>query len=58
MSILLSQRQIRFSGTTVIRPNNLDTTNLTVGESLTVGDFVYIPRTNGNLSFRYVGGNQ
>lgn len=57
MSILVSQEEIAFSGTTRICPDAMDTTNLSVGRSLTLGDFVWIPRTNGNLSFRWIGGN-
>lgn len=61
MGIDVSEKQVAFTGgenpSTVIRPNSMNTTNLTVMESLTLGDFAFIPRTNGNLSFRYTGGS-
>lgn len=61
MGIGVSEKQVAFTGgenpSTVIRPNSMNTTNLTVQESLTLGDFAFIPRTNGNLSFRYTGGS-
>lgn len=61
MGIDISEKQVEFTGgenpSTVIRPNSMNTTNLTVMESLTLGDFAFIPRTNGNLSFRYTGGS-
>ena len=61
MGIGVSEKQVAFTGgenpSTVIRPNSMNTTNLTVKESLTLGDFAFIPRTNGNLSFRYTGGS-
>ena len=59
MGIGVSQERIVFTGgenpTTVILPNALQTTNLQVGSRLDIGNFALIPRTNGNLSLRYVG---
>lgn len=42
---------------TVIRQDEMETTNLRVGVRLDVGGFALIPRSNGNLSLRYVGGS-
>ena len=44
-----------FSEGTVLTPSRMNTTSLHVDSRLDVGDFSYIPRTNGNLSFRYTG---
>lgn len=57
MSVRISQEQVAFTGTTVITPNRMDTTRLGVGERLDLGDFSFLPRTNGNLSFRYTASN-
>ena len=60
MGIGVSEQRVVFTGgadpTTVITPNAMGTTNLTVGVRLDVGGFSLIPRTNGNLSLRYTGG--
>ena len=60
MGINVSEQQVAFTGgkdpTTVITPNEMETTNLRVGTRLDLGDFSFLPRTNGNLSFRYTGG--
>ena len=53
MSVRISEQQVAVTGTTVITPNRMDTTRLGVGERLDLGDFSFLPRTNGNLSFRY-----
>ena len=62
MGIGVSEKRVVFTGgkdpTTVITPNAMETTNLTVGTQLDVGNFSLIPRTNGNLSLRYTGGTQ
>ena len=62
MGIGVSEKRVVFTGgkdpTTVITPNAMETTNLTVGTRLDVGNFSLIPRTNGNLSLRYTGGTQ
>lgn len=61
MGIGVSEKRVIFTGgedpTTEIYPDRMKTTNLYVGERLDLGDFSFIPRTNGNLSFRYTGGN-
>lgn len=60
MGINVSEKKVGFTGgadpTTVITPNEMETTNLRVGAQLDIGKFSFIPRTNGNLSFRYTGG--
>ena len=60
MGINVSEQQVAFTGgkdpTTVITPNQMETTKLVVGERLDLGEFSYLPRSNGNLSFRYIGG--
>ena len=60
MGINVSEKKVAFTGgkdpTTVITPNAMETTNLTVGVRLDLGDFSLIPRTSGNLSLRYTGG--
>ena len=60
MGINVSEQQVAFTGgkdpTTVITPNEMETTNLRVGTRLDLGDFSFLPRANGNLSFRYTGG--
>ena len=60
MGIHVSEEQVAFTGgsdpTTVITPNAMQTTDLTVGTRLNMGAFSWIPRTNGNLSLRYTGG--
>ena len=62
MGIGVSEKRVVFTGgkdpTTVITPNAMETTNLTVGTRLDVGNFSLIPRTNGNLSLRCTGGTQ
>ena len=60
MGIGVSEQRVIFTGgqdpTTVITPNAMETTNLTVGIRLDLGDFSWIPRTNKNLSLRWMGG--
>lgn len=60
MGINVSERQVAFSGgtdpTTVITPTEMETTNLRIGKRVDVGDFAFIPRSNGNLSLRFMGG--
>lgn len=59
MGLGISQERIVFTGgnspTTVVRPNDMQTTNLRVNTRLDLGNFSFIPRTNGNLSFRCTG---
>ena len=59
MGIRVSENQVCFTGgddpTTVVRPDNMETTRLTVGSRLDLGNFSFLPRTGGNLSFRYTG---
>ena len=61
MGIGVSEKRVIFTGgndpTTVITPNAMETTNLTVGVRLDLGCFSWIPRTNKNLSLRWTGGN-
>lgn len=60
MGINVSEKQVAFTGgtdpTTVITPNDMKTTNIKVNTRLDLGNFSFLPRTNGNLSFRYTGG--
>ncbi len=60
MGIGVSQERVIFTGgvspTTVITPNGMTTTDLTVLSRLDLGNFSLLPRTNGNLSLRYTGG--
>lgn len=63
MGINVSEQQVEFSGgaqapTTLIKPTEMETTNVRVKTRLDVGGFALIPRTNGNLSLRYTGGNE
>lgn len=59
MGIRVSEEQVLFLGgespTTAIYPDAMQTTRLSVARRLDVGDFSFLPRTNGNLSFRYTG---
>ena len=59
MGIGVSEQRVVFTGgdnpTTVIYPNEMHTTNIRVLERLDLGEFSFLPRTNGNLSFRYTG---
>lgn len=59
MGIQVSENQVLFLGgsdpTTAIYPDAMETTKLSVGKRLDLGDFSYLPRTGGNLSFRYTG---
>lgn len=61
MGIGISEQRVIFTGgssaTTVIRPDEMETTNLRIGSRLDLGKFSFLPRTNGNLSFRYTGGD-
>ena len=60
MGINISEKQVSFTGgddpTTIITPNAMETTNLSVGIRLDVGGFSLIPRSNNNLSLRWTGG--
>ena len=60
MGIGVSEKRVIFTGgddpTTVITPNAMETTNLSIGVRLDVGAFSLIPRSNKNLSLRWVGG--
>lgn len=60
MGIGISEKRVEFTGgssaSTVIKPDEMTTTNLRVGSRLDLGKFSFFPRTNGNLSFRYTGG--
>ena len=59
MGIQVSENQVAFTGgddpTTLIRPDNMETTRLSVGKRLDLGGFSFLPRTDGNLSFRFTG---
>jgi hypothetical protein len=56
MGIRVSQEQVAFlGGDTAIYPDAMETTKLAVEKRLDIGNFSYLPRTNGNLSFRYTG---
>lgn len=59
MGIGVSEERVVFTGgespTTQILPNAMHTTNLRIGSRLDIGNFALLPRTNGNLSLRYVG---
>lgn len=61
MGIHIREDQVSFSGghdpTTVITPNEMHTTNQRVLQRLDLGDFALLPRTNGNLSMRWTGGD-
>ena len=61
MGIGVSEERVIFTGgedpTTKIYPDRMQTTTLQVGHRLDVGGFGLIPRTNGNLSLRYIGGD-
>ena len=58
MGIHVSEEEVAFRGgvdsTTVITPNAMVTTNLDVATRLDIGGFTFLPRTNGNLSLRYI----
>lgn len=61
MGISVSEERVAFTGgaqepTTIITPTEMETTNLRVGRQLDLGNFSFIPRTNGNLSMRWKGG--
>ena len=56
MGIRVSEEQVAFlGGDTAIYPDAMDTTKLSIANRLNIGDFSYLPRTNGNLSFRFTG---
>ena len=61
MGILVSENQVAFTGgedpATVIRPDNMETARLTVRNRLDLGNFSFLPRTDGSLSFRFTGSN-
>lgn len=56
MGIGVNQERVIFTGgsdpTTVIEPSRMTTTQLEVGSRLDLGSFAFLPRSNGNLSFR------
>lgn len=60
MGIGVSEERVIFTGgndpTTIIRPNDMETTNLKVKKQQDLGGFSWIPRTNKNLSLRWTGG--
>jgi len=56
MAITVSEYQVAFDQGTRITPSDLQTTKLVVGERMDLGAFACLPRSNGNLSFRYTGG--
>lgn len=59
MGIAISESQVAFFGgespSTRIRPDSMESTRLSVDKGLTVGNFSLLPRTAGNLSFRFTG---
>ena len=59
MGIQVSENQVVFTGgddpSTVVRPDTMETARLTVGKRLDMGAFSFLPRTTGNLSFRFTG---
>ncbi len=59
MGIQVSEEQVLFLGdaapTTAIYPDAMQTTKLSVGKRLDIGNFSLLPRTNGNLSLRFTG---
>ena len=61
MGIQVSEKQVAFQGSgnpsTIIRPHDMSTTNLSVETRLDLGGFSFIPRTNKNLSLRWTGGD-
>lgn len=61
MGIRVSETQVAFTGgddpTTLIGPDTMQTTRLAVGKRLDLGGFSFLPRTDGNLSFRFTGQN-
>ena len=61
MGIGVSEERVIFTGgedtNTKIYPDRMETATLDVGQRLDVGGFGLIPRTNGNLSLRYLGGD-
>lgn len=61
MGIGISEEQVVFTGgdpTTRITPTGMTTTDITVENRLRLGDFVLLPRQNGNLSLRWQGENR
>ena len=62
MGIGVSEQRVIFTGgddpTTEIYPDRMETTDLKVGEQLDIGPFSWFPRSNGNLSLRYIGKGQ
>lgn len=61
LSMLLSEQKLSFyQGTDEVAyfsNNKLYVTDAEILERLQLGKFAFIPRSNGNLSFRYLGGN-
>ena len=58
MGIGISEEQVVFTGgdpTTRITPTGMTSTDITVENRLRLGDFVLLPRQNGNLSLRWQG---
>lgn len=59
MGIRVNEQQVSFTGgespTTVVRPHDMETTNIRVKVRLDLGGFSWIPRTNKNLSLRWTG---
>ena len=55
MGITVSEKQVAFTEGTAIDPEGMTTGRLRAA-SLALGGFSFLPRTNGNLSFRYTGG--
>ena len=60
MGIGISQERVVFTGgedpTTRITPTAMETTDLVVENRLDLGGFTWLPRTNGNLSLRWIKG--
>ena len=60
LSMLLSEQKLSFyQGTDEVAyfsNNKLYVTDAEILDKLQLGKFAYIPRSNGNLSFRYLGG--
>lgn len=61
LSMLLSEQKLSFyqgsDEVAYFSNNKLYVTDAEILERLQLGKFAFIPRSNGNLSFRYLGGN-
>lgn len=61
LSMLLSEQKLSFyqgsAEVAYFSNNKLYVTDAEILERLQLGKFAFIPRSNGNLSFRYLGGN-